>query len=55
MRVLVIGRVRAHGIASGVEADPQWGSLWEIAAGRITRVQTFFDHGAALDSAGLWE
>jgi ketosteroid isomerase-like protein len=54
-RVLVLGRVRAHARASGVEVDQQWGSLWELDEGRIARIQTFFDHEAARRAAGLSE
>lgn len=52
-RVLAIGRVKARGSGSGAEIDQQWGSLWELDGGRITRIQTFFDHQQARAAAGL--
>jgi ketosteroid isomerase-like protein len=54
--VLVLGRWRARGRASGVELENQpatW--LYEIKAGKAMRMQTFTDRGEALKAAGLSE
>ncbi len=55
-RVLVLGRWRARGRASGVELENQpatW--LYEIKDGRAVRMRTFTDRAEALAAAGLPE
>ena len=52
-RVLLIGSFRAHGSASGLALDNEWGVLATVSSGRIVREQTFWNHGEALAAAGL--
>ena len=54
--VLIFGRWRARGRASGVELENQpaaW--LYEIKNGKTVRMQTFTDQSEALEAAGLSE
>jgi ketosteroid isomerase-like protein len=53
-RVLIFGRWRARGRASGVELESQpatW--LYEIRDGRVAWMRTFTDRAEALQAAGL--
>jgi ketosteroid isomerase-like protein len=55
-RVLILGRWRARGRASGVELENQpatW--LYEIKAGKVVRMRTFTDRGEALKAVDLSE
>jgi ketosteroid isomerase-like protein len=55
-RVLVLGRWRARGRASGVELENQpaaW--LYEIKDGKVVRMRTFTDRAEALEDVGLPE
>ena len=53
--VLVIGRVKGSGLSSGAAFDNDWAILFSISAGQVIREQFFFDHGEALEAAGLSE
>ena len=53
--VLVIGRERARGIASGVDVDVRQHSVWTIRAGKIARYQEFYDERDARRAVGLAE
>jgi ketosteroid isomerase-like protein len=55
-QVLILGRWRARGRASGVELENQpatW--LYEIKGGKAVRMRTFTDRAEALEAAGLSE
>jgi ketosteroid isomerase-like protein len=55
-QVLILGRWRARGRASGVELENQpatW--LYEIKGGRAVRMRTFTDRTEAFEAAGLSE
>jgi hypothetical protein len=43
------------GEISGVETSIPLTSVWTLEAGKITRVQYFFDHQEALEAVGLRE
>lgn len=51
--VLALGRLRTRGRASGVPVDSQWGGVYDLRDGRVSRVRTFLDHGEASRAAGL--
>jgi uncharacterized protein len=51
--VLVIGRERARGVASGANVDVRHHALWTIRAGKIARYQEFYDEQDARAAAGL--
>jgi ketosteroid isomerase-like protein len=53
-RVAVIARVSALG-QSGVEIDSVAGFVFELQRGRIRRIISYSDPGAALEAAGLSE
>lgn len=52
-RVLVIGRVKGTGRASGAAFDGEWAALFTISRGQVLREQAFFDHAQALEAARL--
>jgi ketosteroid isomerase-like protein len=52
-RVLLVGRVRGSGLASGAPTDNEWADLITVIAGRAIREQAFFDHAQAFRAAGL--
>jgi ketosteroid isomerase-like protein len=52
-RFLLLGRVSAHGSASGVVVDSEWGLLATISEGLIIREENFLDRAEALRAAGL--
>jgi uncharacterized protein len=54
--VLVLGRWRARGRASGVELENQPGAwLYDVKGGKAVRMRTFTDRDEALKAAGLSE
>jgi ketosteroid isomerase-like protein len=53
--VLVIGRERARGLASGASVDVRHHAVWTIRAGKIARYQEFYDEQDARKAAGLSE
>src|ERR1700676_531299 len=54
-RVLVLGRAEGRGRASGVSVETPHGFVVDLRHGKISRVRTYLDHGAALRAAGLSE
>ena len=54
-RLLAIGRIRSSGLTSGAGTDTDYADLFTLAAGRVTREQTFFNRGDGLNAAGLSE
>jgi ketosteroid isomerase-like protein len=52
-RVLVLGRNRGRGKASGVAIDGPSGALFEFRDGKISRIRLFLDHNDAQRAAGL--
>jgi ketosteroid isomerase-like protein len=53
-RVLGIGRIHAHGAASGVEVDSFYAYLVRFKDGKGIWVRSFI-HPQHLEAAGLWE
>ena len=51
--VVVLGRYRASGGASGVELEGEHGYVWTIRDGRAVRFQWYQSHAEALEAAGL--
>lgn len=54
-RVLVFGRWRARGRASGAESEQPGTWLYDIKGGKIVRLQTFTNRTEALGAVGLRE
>jgi ketosteroid isomerase-like protein len=54
-RVLIRGDWGGIGIASGVESYRSLSSIYTVRAGRISKVEYFFDHARALEAVGLGE
>jgi ketosteroid isomerase-like protein len=55
-RVVVVGRMRGKGKASGAEVDQFYAGIWTIRGGRVIRWELGYeDRRAALDAAGLRE
>jgi ketosteroid isomerase-like protein len=54
-RVAVVGHVTALGRGSGVEIDSVAGFVFEVRAGRITRLLSHSDPEVALEAVGLSE
>jgi ketosteroid isomerase-like protein len=54
-RLLLLGRGRGIGRASGIEIDTEWGLLATISDGLLAREQNFLDRADALKAAGLSE
>jgi ketosteroid isomerase-like protein len=54
-RVVAVARQRGIGKESGVPVDLEFGMLYELNAGRVTRVRVILDPASALEAAGLSE
>jgi len=54
-QVVVLGRYRASGGASGVELEGDHGYVWTIRDGVAVRFQWFQSHAEALSAAGVDE
>jgi len=54
-RVLVLTNVSARGKASGLALNQKGAEVFEIHAGKVTRLVTFFDRANALADLGLEE
>ncbi len=52
-RLLVLGRMKGTGLASGVAFDDPIANLLTLRDGRVVRDEIFLDHGEALAAAGL--
>jgi ketosteroid isomerase-like protein len=54
--VLVLGKFRGHGKASGIDLDEMWpegANLFQLREGKVTRLVIYFDRGHALADLGL--
>jgi len=54
-RVLVLTHASARGRASGLAVDQKGAEVFEIQAGKVTRIVTYFDRANALADLGLKE
>jgi ketosteroid isomerase-like protein len=54
-RIVVLGHARGRGRQSGIELDSQYGAVVEFKKGKVIRYRDYFDHGEALEAAGLRE
>ena len=54
-RVLVLGWFSGRGRTSGLEVDQQVAQVFEIHAGKVTRIVVYFERGRALADLGLSE
>jgi ketosteroid isomerase-like protein len=54
-RVVSLGCMRARGVGSGVEVRSPRGWVWTVRDGKVVRHQSFDNHEAALEAAGLSE
>jgi hypothetical protein len=54
-RLLLTARFEGSGPSSGAGFNNEFAEIFTISAGRVIREQAFFDHGEALDAAGLLE
>jgi ketosteroid isomerase-like protein len=52
-RVLVLTNATARGKASGLALDQKGAEVFEIQAGKVTRIVTYFDRANALADLGL--
>ena len=52
---LVLGTLRGHLHDSGMEVSAAHGQLWTLRDGRVTRMEWFNTHRAALEAAGVAE
>jgi len=52
-RVLVAGRIRGRGKASGVEVEKRFANLFELREGRVARLVLYEDRDRALADLGL--
>jgi ketosteroid isomerase-like protein len=53
--VLVVGRERGRGVASGASVTSRIYSVWTVRAGKILRYREFYDEHEALKAVGLEE
>jgi ketosteroid isomerase-like protein len=51
--VVVLGRLRGRGRASGVELDVPMGFVWTLRDGKVVRAKSFSEQADALLAAGL--
>ena len=54
-RVLAFMLVTVTGRASGIPQDSRPGNVYDLAGGKIQRIQIFVDRDQALEAAGLRE
>ena len=54
-RIVVIGRLRIRGKASGVETESPVAWVVDFEGGRVCRMRDYIDPGQALEAAGLSE
>ena len=52
-QVVMLGRLRARGRASGVDLDVPIGVVWTLRDGKVVRAKTFSGQADALRAAGL--
>jgi ketosteroid isomerase-like protein len=53
--LLVLGRIYARGIASGIEIDSDWSAVVRFRDGKIVSAWDWLDHASALEAVGLSE
>jgi ketosteroid isomerase-like protein len=53
--IVVLGRVRGHGRASGVELDSPISWMVDFRGGRVVRMRDFLDAKDALEATGASE
>jgi ketosteroid isomerase-like protein len=51
--VLVLGRLKGRGKASGVPVDTPYAGIFEFRGDRIWRYRVYFDHAEGMRAAGL--
>ena len=51
--VVILGRVKARGKASGVALETPVAYVHTLREGKLARTQVFFDHADAIEAAGL--
>ncbi len=51
--VVVLGRLRARGRASGIDLDVPMGFVWTLRDGKVLRIRSFSEQADALRAAGL--
>ena len=51
----VLVRMIWHGTGRGPQSDMEWTNVFTIRDGRILKAEYFWDHGEALEAAGLSE
>jgi ketosteroid isomerase-like protein len=54
-RVLLLGRLEARGLASGVPVSTPLDILYDLRDGKISRMHSHLDHDEAMRAAGLEE
>ncbi|MGO8907161.1 MAG: nuclear transport factor 2 family protein [Solirubrobacteraceae bacterium] len=54
-RVLLLGRLRGHGKASGVPVDQPFAGIFDFRGDRIWRYRVYLDRAEGLRAAGLSE
>ena len=52
-RVLVLGRLKGRGKASGAPVDQPFAGIFDFRGDRICRYRVYFDHAEGLRAAGL--
>ena len=52
---VVVGTLRGHLHDSGMEVSAAHGQVWTLREGRVTRMEWFNTHRAALEAAGVAE
>jgi hypothetical protein len=52
-RLLLVGRITASGLSSGVPINDDWAEILTMSAGRAIHEQPFFGHREALEAVGL--
>jgi ketosteroid isomerase-like protein len=51
--VLMLGRLEARGVDSGVPVTGSWDQVWRVGDGEIVRCENFTDRAAARRASGL--
>ena len=54
-QIVVLGHVRGRGKESGIEFDSPYAGIAEFKNGKCVSYRDYFDHGQALEAAGLSE
>jgi ketosteroid isomerase-like protein len=51
--VLMLGRLEARGVDSGVPVTSSWDQVWRISGGEVVRCDNYMDRAKAWRAAGL--